>query len=164
MKTKPKNGKSNPRQNKHSEKNIKSIRNDFPLIGIGASAGGLDALGQFLKNMPKKNGMVLVQEPAPAKFDGMPQSAIEAVIPDVVAPANELPKKSIECVNHHPKTTDITQIRTPQKSNLKKNIILLRERTGHYFSLYKKTTLVRRTERCMSVQQTEKIKDYVRFI
>lgn len=43
--------------------NIKGIvRNslDFPVVGIGASAGGLDALQQFFENMPAKNGMAFV--------------------------------------------------------------------------------------------------------
>ena len=32
----------------------------FPIIGIGASAGGLEALEQFFKNMPKDSGMAFV--------------------------------------------------------------------------------------------------------
>ncbi len=28
----------------------------FPIVGIGASAGGLEALEAFLKNVPEKNG------------------------------------------------------------------------------------------------------------
>ena len=33
---------------------------DFPIIGIGASAGGLDALEQFFENMPIDSGMAFV--------------------------------------------------------------------------------------------------------
>jgi len=33
---------------------------DFPIVGIGASAGGLEALEQFFSNMPKDNGMAFV--------------------------------------------------------------------------------------------------------
>ena len=38
-----------------------------PIIGIGASAGGLEALELFLKNTPAKSGMsfVIVQHLAP---------------------------------------------------------------------------------------------------
>lgn len=32
----------------------------FPIIGIGASAGGLEALEIFLKNVPMKNTMSFV--------------------------------------------------------------------------------------------------------
>jgi two-component system CheB/CheR fusion protein len=32
----------------------------FPIVGIGASAGGLEALEQFFANMPKDSGMAFV--------------------------------------------------------------------------------------------------------
>ncbi|MBF8258875.1 MAG: MCP methyltransferase/methylesterase, CheR/CheB with PAS/PAC sensor, partial [Actinobacteria bacterium] len=32
----------------------------FPVVGIGASAGGLEALEQFLKNVPPRSGMAFV--------------------------------------------------------------------------------------------------------
>ena len=40
----------------------------FPVVGVGASAGGLEALGQLLRNLPVDTGMafVLVQHLAPA--------------------------------------------------------------------------------------------------
>ncbi|NQD59703.1 hypothetical protein HP546_30690, partial [Pseudomonas sp. CM25] len=32
----------------------------FPVVGIGASAGGIQALQKFLENMPADNGMAFV--------------------------------------------------------------------------------------------------------
>lgn len=32
----------------------------FPIVGIGASAGGLEALEQFLANVPENSGMAYV--------------------------------------------------------------------------------------------------------
>ena len=32
----------------------------FPVVGIGASAGGLEALEQFFENMPVNSGMAFV--------------------------------------------------------------------------------------------------------
>ena len=32
----------------------------FPIVGIGASAGGLEALEQFLRHVPKGSGMAVV--------------------------------------------------------------------------------------------------------
>src|SRR5215472_4907354 len=32
----------------------------FPIVGIGASAGGLEAFEQFLKSVPPKSGMAFV--------------------------------------------------------------------------------------------------------
>ena len=36
---------------------------DFPIIGIGASAGGLEAFEQFFRNLPAENGMAFILVP-----------------------------------------------------------------------------------------------------
>ena len=45
----------------------------FPIVGIGASAGGLEAFEHFLRNMPANSDMafVLVQHLDPAHKDTM---------------------------------------------------------------------------------------------
>ena len=34
---------------------------DFPIVGIGTSAGGLETLEQFFSKMPEKTGMAFVK-------------------------------------------------------------------------------------------------------
>ena len=59
-------------------------------IGVILSGMGSDGtLG--LRAIKEKAGLMLVQDPASAKFDGMPRSAIEAGLADIVAPADALP-------------------------------------------------------------------------
>ncbi len=36
------------------------MKDGFPIVGIGSSAGGLEALGQFLKAMPDHTGMAFI--------------------------------------------------------------------------------------------------------
>ena len=58
------------------EKTITKTRiNHFPIVGIGASAGGLEALEQFFNNMPKDNGMafVVIQHLDPNHVGIMPE-------------------------------------------------------------------------------------------
>ena len=132
-------------------------------IGIILSGMGSDGtLG--VKGIKEKNGFVLVQDPESAKFDGMPQSAIGAVIADVVAPANQLPERLIALIKYFntAKTNPISDLKN--KSNLDKIIILLREQVGHDFSSYKKNTLFRRIERRKGIHQIEKISAYVRYL
>lgn len=45
----------------------------FPIVGIGASAGGLEALEQFVRHMPGKTGMafVVIQHLDPAHKGAM---------------------------------------------------------------------------------------------
>ncbi len=132
-------------------------------IGIILSGMGSDG-SHGLKAIKEKNGIVLVQEPASAKFDGMPRSAIEAVIVDIVAPAMELPGKLISFLKYIPVVKPDSDIDVKITSNLDKIIILIRDQTGHDFSLYKKNTLFRRIERRMGVHQIDKINTYVRFL
>ena len=131
-------------------------------IGIILSGMGSDgSLG--LKAIKEKNGAVLVQSPASAKFDGMPRSAIEAVNADVVAPADELPAKLIAFLQYIPAVLPDAELDDKNMSNIDKIIILLREQSGHDFSMYKKNTLFRRIERRKGVHQIDKIANYVRY-
>ena len=56
---------------------LKSTTNksDFPIIGIGASAGGLEALEQFFENMPADSGLafVVIQHLDPDHVGIMPE-------------------------------------------------------------------------------------------
>jgi len=132
-------------------------------IGIVLSGMGSDgSLG--LKAIKEKNGIVLVQDPASAKFDGMPNSATEAVMADIVAPAEELPARLISILKYIPTVKTDSEIDSKYKSNLDKIIILIREQTGHDFSMYKKNTLFRRIERRKGVHQIDKIQTYVRYL
>ena len=109
--------------------------------------------------------MALVQEPASAKFDSMPRSAIDAGLADLVAPAEDLPGKIIDYLRH---ALVIAKTERPleekDQSALEKVLILLRAKTGHDFSLYKKNTVYRRIERRMSIHQIDRIAAYVRYL
>jgi two-component system CheB/CheR fusion protein len=144
---------------------FRSLANDRQEKSIGIILSGMGSDGSLgLKAIKEKNGAVLVQDPASAKFDGMPSSATEAVIADIVAPAGELPAKLIAYLRFIPAVKIYPEIEIKNKSNLEKIIILLREHSGHDFSLYRKSTLFRRIERRMGVHQIEKIHNYVRFL
>jgi len=54
-------------QDKKNNSEPSESRQDFPIVGIGASAGGLEAFKEFLKAIPEDSGMayVLVQHLAP---------------------------------------------------------------------------------------------------
>ena len=56
----------------------------FPIVGVGASAGGLEAFTQLLKALPSDTGMgfVLVQHLAPTHASAL--ALAESFVPDVV--------------------------------------------------------------------------------
>ncbi len=144
---------------------FRSLANDRKDKSIGIILSGMGSDGSLgLKAIKEVEGIVLVQSPDSAKFDSMPRNAIDTVIADIVAPAEELPAKLIAFLKFIPaiKKTD-SETDDKVKSNLDKIIILLREQSGHDFSLYKKNTLIRRIERRKGIHQIEKISNYVRY-
>jgi two-component system, chemotaxis family, CheB/CheR fusion protein len=144
---------------------FRSLAEDQQEKSIGVILSGMGSDGSLgVIAIKEKNGIVAVQEPLTSKFDGMPNSAINAVIVDVRAAANELPAKLIAFLKVSSATVQKTEIDDKSKSNLEKIIILLRVQTGHDFSAYKKNTLFRRIERRMNVHQIDKIAGYVRFL
>ena len=145
---------------------FRSLADDLQEHSIGVILSGMGSDGTLgLRSIKEKGGGVFVQSPASSKFDGMPRSAIDEGLADVVAPVEELPAKIIAYLRHIPiisKPPITLEDRT--LSALEKVVILLRTHTGHDFSLYKKNTIYRRIERRMGIHQIEKITDYVRFL
>ena len=132
-------------------------------IGIILSGMGSDGyLG--VKAIKEENGIVLVQDPTSAGCDGMPHSAIKAVIVDVVAAASDLPAKLIDFLKYIPAVNIDFHIDIENNSNLDKIITLLREQTGNDFSLYRKKTLLRRIERRRVIQRMDNTHNYVCFL
>jgi two-component system CheB/CheR fusion protein len=145
---------------------FRSLAADRKEKSIGVILSGMGTDGTLgLRAIKAAAGLVLVQDPASAKFDGMPRSAIESGQADVVAAAPDLAAKLVGYVRHAPllgKTTPQMEARV--QGGLEKAVILIRERTGHDFSQYKKSTVYRRIERRMGIHQIDKIATYVRFL
>lgn len=144
---------------------FRSMADDRQDKSIGIILSGMGSDGSLgLKAIKEKNGIVLVQTPSSAKFDGMPRSATEAVIADIIAPAEELPARLIDFLKFIPAINTDLDIDVKRKSNLDKIFILIREQSGHDFSFYKKNTLFRRVERRKGVHQIDKLNNYLHFL
>jgi two-component system CheB/CheR fusion protein len=145
---------------------FRSLADDRDERSIGVILSGMGTDGTLgLRAIKEKGGSVFVQEPSSAKFDGMPRSAIEAGLADVVSPVEALPAKIVAYLRHKPliDKTDPDLVDIAQGA-FDKIVILLRSQTGHDFSSYKKNTVYRRVERRMGIHQIDKITSYVRFL
>ncbi|MCP4679161.1 MAG: PAS domain S-box protein [Deltaproteobacteria bacterium] len=111
-------------------------------------------------------GMVMVQDEESAKYEGMPRSAIATGLVDYVLSPEEMPSQLIKYTRHATKDAAprISPIDGPIPQSLQKIFVILRSRTEHDFSLYKKNTICRRIERRMNVHQIDDISDYVRYL
>jgi len=113
---------------------LRSLADDRHERGIGVILSGMGSDGSIgLRAVKEKNGIVMVQDPATAKFDSMPRHAIDSVLVDIVAPANELPARLIDFLKRIPVVISDQDIEIKDKSALEKVIILLRSYTGNDF-------------------------------
>jgi two-component system CheB/CheR fusion protein len=129
-------------------------------IGVILSGTGTDGtLG--LRAIHGAGGLSFVQEPASARYDGMPSSAIHAGFATHVLPVEKLP----EAILTGARTLAIRQDTRPETDpGLRRVLMLLRTTTGHDFSLYKRTTIGRRIERRMAQHDIADTETYARFI
>ncbi|MBI2317296.1 MAG: PAS domain-containing protein [Betaproteobacteria bacterium] len=145
---------------------LRSLADDRREASIGVILSGMGSDGTLgLRAIKEKAGLTLVQAPSSAKFDGMPRSAIDAGVADIVAPVEELPQRIIGFPRRAGQIARTeAELESESKGGLEKIMILIRAHTGHDFSLYKKSTIYRRIERRMDVHQIDKIATYVRFL
>ncbi len=134
-------------------------------IGVVLSGTGSDGT-HGVRAIKAAGGMVMVQNPASAAFDGMPRNAIATGVVDFELPPAEMAAQLIAHVSHAFGKLPRIEILTPPKveSALKKIFVLVRTQTGHDFSLYKPATIHRRIERRMTQQQIATIEGYVRYL
>jgi two-component system CheB/CheR fusion protein len=145
---------------------LRALAQDQQERSIGVILSGMGSDGTLgLRAIKEKAGVALVQDPASAKFESMPRSAIDAGLADIVASVEELPGKLIAYLRRAPLILRTgVPLEDKSQSSLEKAVILLRARTGHDFSLYKRNTLYRRIERRMGIHQLGKMAAYVRYL
>jgi two-component system CheB/CheR fusion protein len=145
---------------------FRSLADDRQDRSVGVILSGMGSDGMLgLRAIKEKGGGTFVQEPTSAKCDGMPKSAIGDGMADFVASAEQLPEKIIAYLRHAPVLAKSESARADKAhGGLGKILILLRDQTGHDFSLYKNIALYRRIERRMVIHQIDKITTYVRFL
>ncbi|MGZ8174078.1 MULTISPECIES: chemotaxis protein CheB [Methylobacter] len=147
---------------------FKSLADDRHEQAVAVILSGMGSDGTLgLRAIKENAGLTLVQTPESAKFDAMPLSAINAGLADIVATPQELWNRIFSYLNHKPRGVHIdpepVRELNPQ-SALNQIVILLRERTGNDFSLYKKSTIYRRIERRMMAHQIDTIADYANYL
>ncbi|HRV91127.1 MAG TPA: chemotaxis protein CheB [Anaerolineae bacterium] len=134
-------------------------------IGIILSGTGSDGT-RGLRTIKEMGGMVMVQNES-AKFDGMPNSAIATRLVDYVTSPEKMPEILVNYIKH-PGLIIKAEIEGTDgqgdDAELVKLFALLHKNTGVDFTDYKRTTVLRRIERRMSLNQIDHIIDYVTYL
>ena len=145
---------------------LKSLAEDQAEKSIGIILSGTGSDGtRGVRHIKEFGGMVMVQKEDTAKFDGMPRAAISTGLTDFILPPEEMPKQLVSFAKH-PYVTKIERSETllTDDEGLTKIFAILREKCKVDFTYYKPSTVTRRIERRMTINQTEQIKDYVNYL
>jgi two-component system CheB/CheR fusion protein len=140
----------------------------FSVVLSGTGSDG--TLGS--KSVKAGGGVTLAQAPDEAEYDTMPRNAISSGAVDFVMSAGEMPDKlvsvweaaraiALPALEEKPTAEDIA---TRSEEALRDVLALVRARTGHDFSQYKRATLLRRIERRLQVNQLRDLPTYRDFL
>jgi two-component system CheB/CheR fusion protein len=133
---------------------LRSLARDFGRRAIAVVLSGTGTDGSLgVRTIHAHGGLVIVQQPQDAGFDGMPRSAIATECVDLILPVAEIGAALIRAIGPDGRDdtpADQTAV-VPVGSRLRDIIDLVRVRTSHDFRLYKIGTLERRIERRMSM-------------
>lgn len=134
-------------------------------IGIVLSGTGSDGT-EGIRAIKAEGGLVIAQSPGSTDFDGMPASAIATGLVDFELLPREMIPKVLSCVGHSFENEPQRYEQFPARSSnaLKRILVLLRAQTGHDFSQYKPSTVLRRIERRMAVHQIAAIEAYAKYV
>ncbi|MBL8251224.1 MAG: chemotaxis protein CheR, partial [Candidatus Competibacter sp.] len=133
-------------------------------VAIILSGTGSDGT-RGVRAIKEYGGMVMVQSEESAKFDGMPRAAIATGLADFVLPPEQMPGQLLSFAKH-PYITKVERSETllSDEQGLTRIFAILREKCKIDFTIYKPSTVTRRIERRMTINQTDDIKDYVAFL
>lgn len=142
---------------------FRSLADDQKERAAGIILSGTGSDGSIgLRAIKGESGMTIAQDPQTAKYQGMPRSAIAAGVVDVVKPAGQMLEPLLAYARSFTKSIQPPEHDVSQ--TFQKLLILLRDRTGNDFALYKETAIRRRLERRMNVHQIENLRHYLRFV
>jgi two-component system CheB/CheR fusion protein len=133
------------------------------------SGGGSDGvLGA--RAVKEAGGLVFVQDPREAVHDGMPRAVIAAELGDVVLPVRELAarltnlaRQRLALATWDPGDSQAA-IGEDDETTLKRIFDLVRSRTGHDFSRYKRATIMRRLARRMQLSHRPGLDPYLQYL
>jgi two-component system CheB/CheR fusion protein len=147
---------------------LRSLSEDQGAHAIGVILSGTASDGALgLKAIKAEGGITLAQDPASAKYDGMPRSAIATGGVDFILPVEGIAKELARVAGHPFVVRGAAaspELPVEAIDDLSKVFLLLRGHTGNDFTYYKQSTIQRRIKRRMLLHKLERLRDYVRFL
>lgn len=132
-------------------------------IGVILSGTGSDGT-RGIRVIKEMGGMAMAQDSS-AKFDGMPRSAISTNLVDFVAAPSEMPETILKYLTHPALTAGLLAKSKVEDDDLMgKLFAVLFVASDIDFTGYKPTTIARRIERRIGLNQLDSLEAYIKFL
>ncbi|MFY9310297.1 MAG: CheR family methyltransferase [Bacteroidia bacterium] len=144
---------------------FESIAQEYGANAVGVILSGTGTDGtKGVQAISNKGGVVIIQDPATATFNGMPNSAIGSGVANMVLPPQSMASELIDYITE-PDSARSVRLNTHNDELVLREIIsLIRKVTGQDFNHYKKPTLIRRLSKRMSELSIPGAEDYLQYM
>ena len=131
-------------------------------VGVILSGTGSDGAAG-LREIKAAGGFTFAQEPATAKYGGMPEAAIDTGCVDWVLPPDGIAQEITRITRAHGAVV-LTPKPAAAATALKKLLMRVKQHTRIDFSGYKEGTLLRRIERRLAARRLSTLDDYLDLV
>jgi two-component system CheB/CheR fusion protein len=131
------------------------------LSGMGSNGA---AGAQAIKAV---GGLCVAQDPESAAFPSMPRHLIDAGYADYILKPADMPETLLAYAEHPYARHDSSALEKAmhrEAQHVREILAVLRTRTRHDFTGYKKPTLLRRVQRRMGLSRIDKLADYAKLL
>ena len=132
-------------------------------VGIILSGTGTDGT-KGIEAIKKKGGLVVVQDPITADFDGMPSSAIQSGSADLILPPEMMAEELIEYLKETPYSKTLEKFTKEEETIVNEILALIRNVTGHDFTHYKSPTITRRLAKRIIEKGYNNVRSYHEYL
>lgn len=143
---------------------FRSLASDAETRAIGIILSGTGSDGsRGIREIHNAGGMVIAQSEETARFDGMPKSAMETGVVDLVLAPEDIGPILARYANH-PVVRDLesdSDFPPVDEDSMNRLLRLLRDAHGIDFSYYKSSTVLRRIERRLLMSRSTGFEQYV---
>lgn len=130
-------------------------------IAVILSGTGSDGTNG-IRSIKEANGLIIVQTPESAKFDGMPRNAISTGIVDMIRNPENIAREMAHIASSLADTS--TRMQLSDNELMSRVFSILQQVTNVNYQYYKQTTILRRIERRLVVTHNSNLREYVTYL
>ena len=115
-----------------------------------------------IRSIKEQNGVIIVQTPETAKFDGMPRNAIATGFVDLIQNPDSIAREMVHLSASMLNPTSRLQLTDEDLMSQVFNV--LKSVTNINYTYYKQTTILRRIERRLVITHNRNLREYVTYL